>query len=128
RRGGRGPGGWGVRLAEGGGQGMRSRRRPSRPTPRHCRPSLEALEDRAVPSLLTVTNLANSGPGSLRAAVTQANMTPAADTIVFAPGLHGTITLASEIAITPDLTIDGPGANQLTASRTHSVRVVSIEG
>jgi hypothetical protein len=50
---------------------------------------LEALEDRAVPSTFTVLNLADSGPGSLRAAITVANSSPGADTINFAPGLHG---------------------------------------
>src|SRR5262249_39691603 len=63
---------------------------------------LEALEDRAVPSTFTVTNLTDHDPGSLRAAILAANANPGADTIQFAHGLHGTITLASEIAITQD--------------------------
>src|SRR5262245_41403174 len=79
-------------------------------------PHLEALEDRALPSTFTVTNLFDSGPGSLRAAITSGNTNPGADTIRFAGGLKGTITLSSangELSITGDLTINGPGANQL---------------
>src|SRR3954453_14052478 len=42
-------------------------------------PRLEVLEDRTVPSTFTVTNLADSGGGSLRAAITAANTNPGAD-------------------------------------------------
>jgi len=34
----------------------------------------------------------------------------------FASGLKGTITLASELSVTQDLTIDGPGAKKITVS------------
>src|SRR5262245_46241909 len=45
-----------------------------RPTPpRRFRPRLEVLEDRALPSTFTVLNLADSGAGSLRAAILAAN-------------------------------------------------------
>jgi hypothetical protein len=86
-------------------------------------PRLLALEDRTVPSTFTVTSLDDSGPGTLRAGVASG-----ADTIKFAPGLHGTITLASEIAITSSLTIDGPGANQMTVSGANSTRVFDVSG
>jgi hypothetical protein len=46
------------------------------------------LEDRTLPSTFTVLNLNDSGPGSLRAAIASGD-----DTIAFANGLHGTITL-----------------------------------
>ena len=58
-------------------------------------------------------NLADSGPGSLRQAVLDANANPGADLISFAGGLHGTITLGSELSITDDLTIEGRGENRL---------------
>src|SRR5438552_1049741 len=106
--------------------GWRSdRKRPTRAhRPRRSfAPQLTALEDRTVPSTFTVTTLADSGPGSLRAAVTAANAAPGADTVRFAPGLHGTIALASEIPITDALTIDGPGANQITVSGNNTTRV-----
>src|SRR6266540_213772 len=61
--------------------------RPSRRTvtpQRSFLPRLEVLEDRTVPSTFTVTTLADSGPGSLRAAITAANTNPGADVIRFA--------------------------------------------
>src|SRR5437016_3839555 len=72
-------------------------------------PEVTVLEDRTVPSTFTVLNLNNSGQDSLRAAITAANANPNADVIQFANGLHGTIPLASELGITSDLTIAGPG-------------------
>src|SRR5215470_8711664 len=93
-------------------------RRPQRPFV----PRLTVLEDRTVPSTFNVISLADTGPGTLRAGVASG-----ADTIRFAPGLHGTIPLASEIAISANLTIDGPGANQLTVSGGTS-RVFDVSG
>jgi hypothetical protein len=64
------------------------------------------LEDRSLLSTFTVTNLFDSGPGSLRQAVLSANAHPGADVIDFAHGLHGTIALTSgQLSITGDLTI-----------------------
>ena len=88
----------------------------------------------------TVTNLNDSGPGSLRQAVLNANATGGADTIQFQAGLVGTITLTSNIEITDSLTINGPAASQLTISgnkaqqifyinsATNPVAVVAING
>jgi predicted outer membrane repeat protein len=80
-----------------------------------CRPRLEALEDRSLPSTLTVTNTQDHGRGSLRAEIAAAH---SGDTIVFSPSLDGkTITLTSgELDLTKNLTIQGPGAGQLTIS------------
>jgi len=79
------------------------------------RPQLEALEDRFVPSTLTVTSAADSGAGSLRAEIAAANP---GDTINFASSLNGqTITLTSgELVLNKSLTIQGPGAGQLAIS------------
>lgn len=64
-----------------------------------------------------VSTLANLGAGSLRAQITAANGAAGADTITFTGGAtSGEITLATEIPITDDLTITGPGAGQLAIS------------
>ena len=61
---------------------------------------LEAFEDRLLPAAptFTVTNLLDSGAGSLRSAIDQAN-TSGQGIIDFAKGLNGTISLKSQIAI-----------------------------
>ena len=82
-------------------------RRSSR-NPASTRLRFEALEDRAVPATFTVSNLLDSGPGSLRQAILDANASSGADTVGFSSGVGGTITLTSQLAITDDLTIRGP--------------------
>jgi titin len=48
---------------------------------------LERLEERQLMAAFTVTNTADAGPGSLRDAMTQANLNPGADAVLFAiPG------------------------------------------
>src|SRR6516162_2363451 len=89
------------------------------------RPRLEILEDRTVPSTLTVTNNLDSGAGSLRDAIKNAN---SGDMIVFAPSLNGqTITLTSgELAFSKSLDIEGPGASLLAISGNNASRVFDI--
>ena len=78
---------------------------------------IERLESRTLLSTYTITNLNDSGAGSLRDAIQQANNHSGADTINFASGLSGTITLsANQLVISSPLTIDGPGATSLTIS------------
>jgi hypothetical protein len=88
-------------------------------------PRLEGLEDRTVPSTLTVTTNADSGPGSLRAVIASAS---AGDTIVFSSILTGqTIALTTgELDITKNLTISGLGAEKLTIDGGSSGRVFAI--
>ena len=66
-----------------------------------------------------VTSLNDSGSGTLREAITAANVTPEEDTITFQSGLTGTITLGSNLPdISRDLTITGPGVTNLTITAT----------
>ncbi|MEZ6125350.1 MAG: GEVED domain-containing protein, partial [Planctomycetaceae bacterium] len=71
----------------------------------------------------------SSGNFSLREAIELANATPGADEIQFAAGvLGGTITLSgSQLLITDDLTITGPGAPNLTVSGGNSFRVFDLQ-
>lgn len=101
-------------------------RRQPHPT-KHSRLSMEVLEDRAVPTTFTVTTSADSGAGSLRQAILDANAAAGADTIVFS-GVSGKITLATELpAITGSdhLGITGTGKS-LMISGGNSVRVFDI--
>lgn len=91
------------------------------------RPCLEALEDRAVPALLTVTTAADSGVGSLRAAITAANTAPDLDTIVFAKAVTSITLTTGELAITEDVEIDGPGSKKLTISGNNLSRIFNIQ-
>jgi hypothetical protein len=63
-----------------------------------------------------VDNLDDSGGGSLRQAVLDANAAGGADDIAFGEGLTGTITLESQIVVTDELAINGPGADVITIS------------
>src|SRR5438045_1858086 len=99
------------------------------------RPWGEALEDRNLLSTLLVTQLGDSGPGSLRQAVLDANNEvthPGADTITFDPALvaagpamvalttAGDLTAGpSALGISSTVTIAGPsGLNGITLARS----------
>jgi CSLREA domain-containing protein len=118
--------------------------RPNRKAPPRCRLTLEALEDRCVPAIITVTSLADNltadGQVTLREAI-QAAQTEAsvdgstagsgADTIVFAHGLTAggpaTINLSvvgdnswgpSAFLVSTPITLRGPtGSNGITIAR-----------
>ena len=74
---------------------------------------------------LTVTDISDNGPGSLRQAIASANI---GDTITFDPSLSGqTITLASSLDIDKSITIDGSDLDSpIQISGNNSVRVMSI--
>ena len=80
----------------------------------------------------TVTNTNDSGVGSLRQAIIDANETPEADTIAFSESLSGqAITLGSgQLEITESLTIDGDlnndGAPDITVDANKASRVFAI--
>jgi hypothetical protein len=101
-----------------------TQRSPGRPR-RSFLPRLERLEDRTVPSRLTVLNTLDSGAGSLRDAINHAS---SGETIVFAPSLDGqSISLTSgALAISKSLDIEGPGASLLAISGNDASRVFEI--
>jgi predicted outer membrane repeat protein len=111
---------------------VRRRRRQSVQT----RLSLQRLEERATPATFVVSNINDSGSGSLRAALDLANANADADLINFDASVFNvprTINLANssgELSVTNSVTINGPGANLLTVRRisgaTNLFRVFDI--
>jgi predicted outer membrane repeat protein len=76
----------------------------------------------------TVTNLNDSGTGSLRDAVALANAAAGADSINFQTGLTGTIALTGgEIRISDALTINGPGANRIAVDGNDASRIFKVQ-
>jgi hypothetical protein len=82
-------------------------RKSTRPT---FRPRLETFESRLTPTTYTVSSLADSGPGSLRAAITSVNGDTTGDEIDFS--VAGVIQLTSSAlpALTNGVIIDGTTA------------------
>jgi hypothetical protein len=108
--------------------GAPTRRGANRTRPRRVVLGLEALEDRTVPSTLTVTNSLDTGvigDGSLRGEIAAAS---SGDTINFDPSLAGqTIALTGgELALSKSLDIEGLGAGQLTVSGNNASRIFDI--
>src|SRR5215216_4884666 len=58
----------------------------------------------------TVTNLNDSGAGSLRQALLDANAAPGSDQVTFQSSLSGQITVSSELPVTDAVDVLGPGA------------------
>jgi len=79
------------------------------------------------PRSLIVSNLNNSGAGSLRQAMLDAN-TGRDDIITFATNVAGTITLVAELTTTAPTIIRGPGPNVLSVSGNQNNRVFTILG
>ena len=87
----------------------------------------ELLEDRRLLAIFTVENLADSGPGSLRQAILDANVATGADQIFVEAGLTGTISLMSgQMTITDSVTINGTGAENLTINANQMSRIFQI--
>ncbi|HEX8323817.1 MAG TPA: choice-of-anchor Q domain-containing protein [Tepidisphaeraceae bacterium] len=85
---------------------------------------IEALEPRSLMSTtLTVANTADSGVGSLRAAVLAA----AAGDVVDLRHVTGAIVLNSQLTLDKDIALVGPGAGRLTLSGNgHATRAITI--
>jgi hypothetical protein len=79
-----------------------------------ARLSLERLEDRWTPAQFTVTNTNDTGVGSLRAAITQADNSPDASSTIQI-NVQGTVNLASSLPVlSKNITIIGPGHANFT--------------
>jgi predicted outer membrane repeat protein len=89
-------------------------------------PIAKADSSSALPNLtIFVTNTNDSGVGSLRDAITQANASAGTDTITITA--TGVIVLSSMLpAITDTLAINGPGASLLNISGNNAVRVMQV--
>ena len=75
----------------------------------------------------SVTNSNDSGSGSLRQAILNANAAGGSNTITFQSGLAGTITLTSgQITISNNLSVQGPGAGSLAISGNHASRIFEV--
>jgi hypothetical protein len=109
-----------------------SRRRPARQRPR-ARPSLEALEDRALLSTFVVDRLTDTGAGEglagdLRYCLGQANANPGDDAITFS--VSGTINLAGALpSLSSNIDLQGPRATSLTVRRDTggSYRIFTVD-
>jgi Ca2+-binding RTX toxin-like protein len=75
----------------------------------------------------TVSNLNDSGAGSLRQAILDANAAPGADRVLFQSTLTGQVTLGSELPITDATQVLGPGPGKLTISGNNSSRVFNVD-
>jgi hypothetical protein len=106
---------------------QRPRRFPAIGTRRTFVPRLEVLDDRNVPSTLTVSNNLDHGAGSLRGTLAGA---ASGDTVIFASSLDGkTITLTSGVlSLLENVTIQGPGAGALTISGNGKSEVFYVGG
>ena len=121
--------GAGSGRGAGGGRGRRRERLRHR-----FRPVFSLLEDRCLLSTtFTVTSTDDSAPasnptqGTLRWAVEQADATSGGATINFNLSTPATIKLAQgELDLSNTITIDGPGASNLTVQGTSSSRVLAM--
>ena len=88
----------------------------------------------SVDAQITVSSLADSGPGTLRQAIIDANAQAGCDTIVMSPGLSGTINLSSTLpTITDELGILGdsdgdPATIDIEISGGNACRIMAANG
>ena len=81
----------------------------------------------ATAAVYTVTNLNDSGAGSLRQALVSANANPGADVVDFAPGLTGVIPVTSaQLLISDSVAVNGPGADLIALDAQALSRVLQI--
>lgn len=83
----------------------------------------------AAAATFEVSNGNDAGAGSLRDAISQANLAAGADVITFGAGVSSIGISGSELQITGPTTLTGPGASSLTLVRTAgSGRLLNLDG
>lgn len=89
-----------------------------------------AIETASAASFFVVTSTSDSGPGSLRQAVLDANASLDASVISFDPVLfavpQSVVLTSGALTITSSVVIEGPGAALLTVSGNNSSRIFAI--
>ena len=106
--------------------GEKKTSRTARRGPLH---SIEQLEARIAPATFRVTTLADSGAGSLRAAIDQANAAAGADVIFFKTALTGTIGLRSDLPdIAESVSFLGSGAARMRIDGRGLHQIFDING
>ncbi|MBI1325663.1 hypothetical protein GC170_21065 [bacterium] len=76
----------------------------------------ETLEQRLPLATFLVTSEADSGPGTLRQAIAQANATAVADEITFAADVHRVILTSGQLQVTNEITIGGSADVEISRS------------
>ncbi len=76
----------------------------------------------------TVTSLFDSGPGTLRDCLTQANALPGPHTVTFHPALSGSVRPMSELLITEPVTIIGPESRAISIDGSLTGYLIRITG
>lgn len=89
---------------------VRSRRRSGSRDSAYIRPLVEQLEKKTLLTVIYVNSSADSGGGTLRAAIEQSNGDPPGTDVISVSGIPQ-ITLDSSITITAGVTINGAGVN-----------------
>ncbi len=79
-------------------------------------------------AVFEVDNLNDSGPGSLRQAILDANNNPGLDAITFADGVTGTLSMYNgEFDIYDSVVIQGPGEANLTIDANNNSRIFDFQ-
>jgi hypothetical protein len=90
--------------------------------------SIRETQAHSLSTTFTVTTTNDSGPGSLREAIVNANATGGVDTIEFnLSGCPCVIVLSTTLPlITNEVVINGPGVDQLAIDGNHNMRVLDV--
>jgi hypothetical protein len=73
-----------------------------------------------------VSTSADSGAGSLREAIDNANSNPGDDTITFQSGLGDIVITSAPLLVTEGVTFDGPGSSELSIVRNGSFSLFTV--